>query len=538
MIQSHHSGRRQNKHDEPFSISVFNEDNDYGQSTTGLDGRFLHSQLLIACLRRMKTTLTDKNEFISHCRQLYTGNNKQLETVNEFEQNYASEHSLWWYSKETFLYRLLNKALRIQNIDLLFLFRFFIRDIEKQLHRRRYRSSVRIYRGQLMSLEELNVLKNSIDKFISINSFLSTTSNRETALLYLGSSACDDMLERVFFEINADPSQDGIKPFADLSGISVFPEEEILMMLGSIFHLKKIYRDDNQIWHIEMNLCSDNICDLQTVFYHMNNQYSLSNTALLLFGNVLIDMAYFDNAEKYIRRLLNQLSVQHKDLYKCYHALGKISCEKGNYDLGLDYLYKSLETLPKFEGYDSRLGYIYNSIGEVYQKKGDIKRALDSYEKAFTAFKQTFNDNQEPIAWCYNNLGIIYEEQKDYLKARDYLTKALNIKMQELPAEHPCLSNTYNNLGNIHYCLHEYDQALEKYQLTYNIFQKSLTPRHPSIARTLKNIGIVYEAKEDFTEAKKYYEKADSIREKVLSSSHPDLIEIKKDIARVSSRIK
>ena len=59
------------------------------------------------------------------------------------------------------------------------------------------------------------------------------------------------------------------------------------------------------------------------------------NTRLLLFANVLIDMANFDDAEKYLVRLLKQLPLDHKDIHKCYHALGKVSCEKGNYDLSL-----------------------------------------------------------------------------------------------------------------------------------------------------------------------------------------------------------
>ncbi len=517
---------------------IFNSNNNHEQSTTGLDGRFVQSQLLIACLLRMKTSRTDKKEFVLQCREFYKGNDKVLKLVNEFEEEYASEYSLWWYTRETFLYRILNKALRIQNIDLLFLVRFYIRDVEQQLHQRRYLLPIRVYRGQLMSYEELNILKDSKDKLISMSSFLSTTFNSQLALMYLASSTNDNTLERVLFEIDADPNLIGVKPFADLSKISCFPEEEeVLMMLGSVFRLKNIRLDENQIWHIEMKLCSDHDCDLQAIFDHMKNQYGPMNTRLLLFATVLIDMANFDDAEKYLSRLLKQLPSHHRDIPKCYHALGKVSCEKGNYDLSLFYLDKALEILQTSDPNDSRIAYIYNNIGEVHQNKGDVKRALKSYEKALNIFRQTFTDDDENIAWCYNNLGIIYQKQKHYFKARDYLIKALNIKRKLLPPQHPCLSNTYNNLGNVYYYLQEYDQALEKYQLSHEIFQKSLTPRHPSIARTLKNIGLAYEAKCDFIEAKKNYEQALVIQQCILSASHPDLIETKKDIARVTTKI-
>jgi hypothetical protein len=72
---------------------------------------------------------------------------------------------------------MLNKALRKQNIDILFLFRFFIRDIHRKLKQNQYQYSIRFYRGQMLSNDELNNLRKSIGEFISINSFFSTTTN-------------------------------------------------------------------------------------------------------------------------------------------------------------------------------------------------------------------------------------------------------------------------------------------------------------------------------------------------------------------------
>ncbi|CAF3411287.1 unnamed protein product [Rotaria socialis] len=535
------SRRIEDRCDQPMLINVCNTNNNHELSTTEMGGQFVQSQLLIASLLKMETTSTDQKEFICKCRELYKDEKTQLRFIDEFERDYASDFSLWWYTRETFLYHLLNTALRVQDIDLLFYFGFFIRDLEEQLRELRqnqYSSPIHVYRAQLMSIEELNLLKDSKNKLISMNSFLSTTCDPRLARFYLGSSTNDDKFQRILFEINADPLQDNIKPFADISRRSVFKqEEEILLMPGSIFRLENISCDDDKIWHIKMNLCSDSECELQTIFSHMTNQYDSTSTKLTLFGRVLIDMAQFDYAEKYLCRRLKQISSEHQDSYKCYHALGKVSFEKGEYEKSINYLVASREILQKRRPNDFRIAYIYNSIGEVYQKKGEIKEALQSYEKALDIFKQTFADDHENIAWCYNNLGIIYLEQKKFSEALQYLTKALNIKQGKLPDGHPCLGNTYNNLSNVHYFRHEYEQALKKYQLSYEIFKKSLTPQHPSIARVLKNIGIVYEATKAFIEAKIHYEKALYIRKQIFKPEHPDLIEISKDIERVSLKI-
>ena len=112
----------------------------------------------------------------------------QLALVHEFENEYSSDKALWWYTRDSFLYKMLNKALRVQNIDLLFLFRFVIGDIYQQLKQNQCQSPVRVYRGQVISNDELNTLQQSIGEFISINSFFSTSTNRHKALGFLNSS--------------------------------------------------------------------------------------------------------------------------------------------------------------------------------------------------------------------------------------------------------------------------------------------------------------------------------------------------------------
>jgi len=320
--------RIQNIISEPLSMSIYNTNIHNEQTTSGLDGKFIHSQLLIDCLLRMPPTSTDKNEFISLCLKEYNENKQELQIINEFKENYSSNKSIWWYTRETFVYRLLNKSLRIQNIDLLFGLRFLIRDIEDELKKYRCTTPIRLYRGQLISNDELNILKQSQGKLISMNSFLSTTLNRDIGLFYLDTSITNysnNKLKRILFEINANPCQNGIKSFANITSLSYFPEEEeVLMMLGSVFRLNHIYLGQYQVWIINMTLCSDNDHDLKSVFDHMKNQYGSEQTRLLLFGHVLVDMAHFNDAEKYYYRLLKEIPIDHNDISDCYHAIGKV----------------------------------------------------------------------------------------------------------------------------------------------------------------------------------------------------------------------
>jgi hypothetical protein len=52
-----------------------------------------------------------------------------------------------------------------------------------------------------MSKDEIQMLKDTVGEFISINSFFSTSLNRDLAIFYLTDSSFSNNLERVFFQI-------------------------------------------------------------------------------------------------------------------------------------------------------------------------------------------------------------------------------------------------------------------------------------------------------------------------------------------------
>ncbi|CAF3998293.1 unnamed protein product [Rotaria magnacalcarata] len=168
LIPSDHGKKSCHEVDNPWSYYVFNNNTDLEESTTELNGDFIHSQLLINCLLKMELTPMAKKEFISFCQnQTDCKDNKEHAThVNEFEKNYSHNTALLWYTKSSFVYRMLNTALRKQNVDTIYRMRFIIRDLEQQLKELQRSFSEPVYRGQRISTEELNRLKKSKNKLI------------------------------------------------------------------------------------------------------------------------------------------------------------------------------------------------------------------------------------------------------------------------------------------------------------------------------------------------------------------------------------
>ena len=254
QIERDQTQERYERRDEILSINFFNSDttSNQGQSFQELNAEFLHWQLLISCLIRMKPVTDERHELLNTCKEAYQSNPSKLRIVEQFERKYRSTDALWWYTRPSFLHPMLNKAFRVQNIFLLYRFRFVIRDMKYELERNKCSRPVRVYRGQLMSREEIQMLKSRMKQFMSINSFLSASLDPEVAGSFLYDSTNSDHLERVFFHIDADPRRPNVKPFSNISQFSEYPlEEEVLFMAGSIFRLHNIHHDQDGIWNME-----------------------------------------------------------------------------------------------------------------------------------------------------------------------------------------------------------------------------------------------------------------------------------------------
>ncbi|CAF1000781.1 unnamed protein product [Adineta steineri] len=333
----------QKKVEEPLSINIFTTNVGAGKSTTGVNGEFVFFQILIDCLLRLKSTEIDKNELISLCEKEYEGNYIELNNLREFEKDYSPNKVLLWYTKETFFYKTLNAALRTQNIHLIFLFRAFIYDIYRQLQKSQSKRHLQVYRSQLMTIDELDGLKNNISQFISINSMFSTSKQRTTALFYLGDITTQIDSERVLFEIDADPKTVTTKPFANISKHSHFPDEsEVLFMIGSIFRLNSIDRNDDQIWIIKMTLCNDDEHDLKQVLMYMKQQIESEETNLQTLGKLLCEMGEFDLAEEYLTRLLNQLPSNDPLHISLYEDLAKLASQRRKLNMSIEWRQKLL----------------------------------------------------------------------------------------------------------------------------------------------------------------------------------------------------
>jgi hypothetical protein len=235
-----------------------------------------------------------KKEMLDASRRYYRDNPHELERIDQFERSYKSEEAIQWYTKNSFVYRLINKALRTEDIEQLYLFRYFIQDLCAALSVKHqvlmeFGEPITVYRGLRLRQEEFDELVKDEKKLVSMNGYLSTSVTEEVAEMYAGKpTATSDKLS-VVIEIECDVKElgDGLI-FAYIASQSNFRDEcEVLFDIGATFELiESPKQNEKGVWNLKM-IATDKGRELVRKYIDDNLEYGTIVSARIMFGVLL-----------------------------------------------------------------------------------------------------------------------------------------------------------------------------------------------------------------------------------------------------------
>jgi tetratricopeptide (TPR) repeat protein len=549
-----------------------------------LNSSFMYTQILKEILLTIDFEQEHINGFLTYCREQFADNNAELKNVEKIRKEYRDHQPIWWYTYDCFLYSMLNRALRLMEVDRIIKMGFFVHDLHNhiaELHTEQYgghhhSNSFTVYRGQGLSQADFEQLKKTQGGLISFNNFLSTSQKHDVSLEFARQTISTSNLMGVLFVMKIDPSITAT-PFANVENIGYYQrEEEILFSMYSIFRIGQVKQIDNndRLWQVDLTLTGDNDPQLHALTERGRDEIK-GSTPWLRLGDLMINLAQYNKAEDLLKILLPQatderekgdiyyqlgcvkyyegkyensipifeksleirrktLTSQHPDVADCYSYIAWAYHDMCEYSQALWYYETALEIQQKTLPEDHpALATSYNNIGELYDNMGEYSIALSYYEKSLEIVQKTLPPNHPDLASSYNNIGGVYNNMSEYSKALYYYEKDLEILQKTLPANHPNLAMSYNNIGGVYDNMEEYSTALSYYEKDLEILQKTLPANHPNLATSYNNIGGVYDSMGEYSKALSYYERALSIWQRSLPPNHPHLKSVKGNIELV-----
>ena len=550
---------------------------------------FVGTQLFKEILLNSKFEEKDIQDLADYAREKYINDNDHTLLIEEFSTNYqgnVDNKPIWWYTRQCFIYSMINRALGTLDIITLLKMGFFIAHLHQnieQLQAEQYIGETtvlpnEVFRGQVMTKEDFEQ-KITMGELTSFNNFLSTSQERKVAIGFIRTNLPTEQNKiGVLFILNIrDRSNDSI-PFANVSKISEYPhEEEVLFSTHTIFRVqsvKQIEEGGFSIQEVNLTLATEHD-DLRLSEFKRRTQEHIPGSGWRKLMNVLCTMGENEKAEQLCTILSRKATNDHDQAYFCkqlgdimrnqmkypealkfylqsldlyrkiltpnnylfaqhYEDIGALYQQTGDYLQSLSFHNQSLEIRMKAlpENHPS-LATSYRNIGMVYSSLGEYDQALSYYQKSLSIQERSLPSNHPDLAQSYNNIGKVYADTGDYSQALSVYQKSLAIQEKTLPENHPDLAQSYNDIGMLHSYMGEYNRALSYYRRSQLIREITLPSNHPSLATSYNNIGMIYSSMGDYTQALSYYQKSLAIQEKILPSNHPDLAQSYNNIGMV-----
>ena len=537
---------------------------------------FMWTHILLDVLKQIPTHETAMEEMLHMCAEHYRDNGVQLNCIKQFRDTYVSHHAIQWYTKNCFLYRLLNQSLRTEDTDALYLFRTFVIDLCAQLEEKKhlypYRSPVfTVYRGQMMYEWELKKMKANIGHLVSSNSFLSASWEEEVARVFAGSELTDLQKKSVLLQIEVDTrlKYTTVVPIAHLSEVS--EEAEVLFSLLTVFKILNVCEEpDNNCWRIYLQT-TDEGREVIDEYKHFSLMDDECPTQEILFGRLLMYMGQDAKALKYFTSLDSRLNAAHTDdavlraaiicaqseslyfmgryedskecskrgltllnelgmsatstLYlRCRHHLAYTMLLTNEIPQAREILEETLREQQKRLSEDHvHIGDTLKTIGLMIGYESGYDKALQVRQEALRIYEKALPENHLKRILAITSLAGSYEALGKFHVALDYLNHALNLQKRYLPDEHSTLAVILRSIGVMYHALDELDTAFDYYCQAYSIWMFLYPHGHSYTVFCLNRIGRIYCDRKQFSEALECQMHALEMRTKLFKKGTPQL---------------
>eukprot|EP01132_Coremiostelium_polycephalum_P005397 gene5397-6730_t len=354
--------------------------------------------------------------------------------------------------------------------------------------------------------------------------------------------------------------------------------------LASLFDILSFYEDAFNYFEIAKD-------------YHIQLYGELNSrvcTDLLQLASLSVKISNLDKALYLSEKALNIAeSVYGKDQIGCVESLrsvGLVHKKKASYQRSLEYYETALKIFSRFLGYplviqenntgragefNTRLGSLFNHLGDIYRKLSIHDQALLYYNRAITIYRNLRGENHPCFSELYKNLGLIDKKLGNYQSASKHYHKALDIIKSNFGEDHAeyglilCdladtkrkednyseaeniynrslsilskklgensveVAEIYNNLGLIRKKLGHYNDAIQFYKKSIAIAESCLGKKHQKLSFFQHNVGDCYRKLGDYKTAEQYFSKCLSTTQDNLGNDHPEVAEILNSIGLV-----
>lgn len=163
-------------------------------------------------------------------------------------------------------------------------------------------------------------------------------------------------------------------------------------------------------------------------------------------------------------------------------------------------------------GWDSSVGIGLGEMGDIYQKKGNLPKAIESMEEGIR-IRQALGENDK-LGGPYINLGLAYQRNGRNVEAIQAFNSGIQLSRTFGPKQY--LGNGLTNLGILYVEQENYEQATKYYTEALDVYQE--IGYQPGIAGIYTNLAVIQQAQENADAAIDLFQKGLQLHQNLRDS--------------------
>jgi hypothetical protein len=305
----------------------------FNKNFNEINPSFIFTQILKEIISTIKFDNNDIKQFIDYCRNILADNENELKNVDILERKYHDTTPILWYTYECFLYPMLNRGLRLMDINIITKMGFFISDLHsqiEQLHNKQFHKSdsdntFTVYHGQSLSKVAFEQMMKTKNGLISFDTLLCASKDRRISFNFAHHAVINLDLVGIFFIMTIDPCK-STTPFAFINKVSHLEgKDEVLFPMNTVFRIREIESmgENNRLFQVDLTLTDDNDEDLRMVTNLIREETFPNLKGWDRLAQLLIKMNQLYKAQEIYNIMLEQ-TTNESEKENIYHQLEKI----------------------------------------------------------------------------------------------------------------------------------------------------------------------------------------------------------------------
>lgn len=483
------------------------------------DSDWVYSQVLKEIILSKDNEGNLQKDFLDFCRLHYQNNPVELNLIEQFEKDFQPMKIISWFTRNCFLRKIVQRALRTLEIDLLFKTRFVVQLINQQIKQNQFKEIV--YRILRVSTDQFKAMKENDKPFISFGAFLDCSLTKPTS-----NSKSEPEKETILLQIQTNSGMN-IEQIRHSQS-----NTEILLPFDSVYQIDSIEQINEHYSIISLTMIDKDNAKYQELTNEMRSEVE-APVIIIQLGKLLLINDYYLQADYLARLVFDDQSFKDNptllaSLAAVHHLLGSHDNKQNNHLAARLQFEQSLKIFLSFVPEDNQiLSATYNNIGSMYYQDDEHDQAIIYHQKALQCQLKATSPDIDAIATYSGNIGAVYLDQKKYDQALFNYKRSLQILQQSTPGgESPAVAMIYDRIASVYWRMERPEDALPFYQKALQLELKYLPDDSHKISVSYFNLSTAYAKLNRLDEA---IDAAEKSVQQLLKSVPPDHPEVKEN---------